>query len=615
MLKIDILSHAHLLSSLNHFTNITSSDRGMDYQAEATPTIQQLLEEDMDDSEIDVIDDLGEAIHRATIMSESELALAKHLLDEDVDANINNCNDNQQPGASSSNNAIDTASATTQCKLQLSDHACPDPRCADPKHHSAPHKDTGAANKVIDVTNGITTEGTEVEIKDIFTANTVQIVASMPAIHTAEQPAVVAESTSKRDLSASSSVDSEVYYIAPGEEPKEQREKRRKVTASRSLTKVALMNATLTANSSSAPPTTGTQTAKTKAPGNSSKSSSAQGTVNATPTPTIPSLSQINIRTVFNEPKPVETPPADGQKEKNKRITLILPANLENYKVNEAALETWRLAKTYRANQQRAYLRADVIQQLMEHDCVPSCYLGANTLPRYLIPLTDSMAETIRRHGNEKARMAIEYLQTQCTTLRRRADNTLALLKTIYEEEGDRSFDKASELIRLMTHHYRGIEVKRLQTYFKKELERKPNNIQELGELIARDMPTSSNQTAATPPRRNDSRSPAPKRRRANQREPQTEQQRTPSQPRQNNSPRGNQTRGSQRGRGQPRNQRRRMELNPDHLRFLDFFQTRRARGRGRGGRGRGRNDNARNAYAQFATQMARAFRDMADEE
>ncbi|MCP3929217.1 MAG: hypothetical protein GY705_08975, partial [Bacteroidetes bacterium] len=73
--------------------------------AETTPTLQQLYEEDMDDSEIDVIDDLGEAIHRATILSESDLALANTLLDEDEIINKNNCNDNQEASASSETTA------------------------------------------------------------------------------------------------------------------------------------------------------------------------------------------------------------------------------------------------------------------------------------------------------------------------------------------------------------------------------------------------------------------------------------------------------------------------------------------------------------------------------
>ncbi len=289
---------------------------------------------------------------------------------------------------------------------------------------------------------------------------------------------------------------------------------------------------------------------------------------------------------------------------------IFATAHLQNYDILEAPLQTWRLAKSYRANQQRAYLRADVITQMLEHDCIPSCYLGAKTLPRYLLPLSDTMCDTFRRHGREKATLSLEHLRNQCISLRKRADNTLALLRSIYQEEGDPNFTKASELIKVMVYHYRGIEVNRLQTLFKKELEKKPKNNTELGLMMVKDLPVNIQEQSLTATvanisnARNDrqQRSPAPKRRRANG-------GRGPTPP---SSPRGNQqwtrapqTRGNgrqQRGRGrQSRGVNRQRNFQQPQQ---DYPRPRRSTQRGRGNRNLTQND-----YESISRQIANLSR------
>ncbi len=426
---------------------------------------------------------------------------------------------------------------------------------------------------MIDVTHHVTTEPTQVESADVFKANTETILANAASVYLDAEGPQDTPGKSKRPLPVSSTELPVEKFSTPCSTPKPQRDKRRKVEAYRSLTSVHLNSSNNNENKKEA-------AKKSPAPVDkdttvSSGSNAGKKTTPATAPPLIPSmqlrirsLSDITTSAVYTTEKPVVNKPK-SEEQKPQKIVLELPSDLQDYQVNDAALETWRLAKTYRANQQRAYLRADVITQLLEHDCIPSCYLGVNTLPRFLLPLTDTMADTIKRHGREKADMAVEFLRNQCSTLKKRADNTLALLKTIYEEERDNSFSKAAELIKCMVFHYRGIEVKRLQANFKRELERRPTTNEQLGILMAKDLPPTvqiiptPTQTIESVPASDRQRSPTPKRKRTNR---QRRQSPAPRARNQNDRPRGRQQQQRRGGNRSPsprrRNQQRRNNNN-----------------------------------------------------
>ncbi len=296
------------------------------------------------------------------------------------------------------------------------------------------------------------------------------------------------------------------------------------------------------------------------------------------------------------------------QKKKSRKVLLVLPPELKDYNINPEAKDSWKVAKRHRANQQRSHLRADQIRQLMEIDTVPGCYLGENTLPRYLLPLSEEMGEVIRRHGKEKAELAMTLLHTQSEQLKKRADNSLLLVKQIYAEENDDSFPKAAALITHMVNHYRGLEIKCLKTTFKREYENRPLSLSALGELVAKPAPATSAAAAMS----SKSTAPPPK----SVPKPQEKLIGPAPQQRPNQSAsRGNKQmkkRGQSRGRANNNQVQNQRNFNPNYSNRGNFrgrYPTpNRGRGRGRGQRGFGGPQGGRGQEYSLAREIANAL-------
>ena len=75
--------------------------------------------------------------------------------------------------------------------------------------------------------------------------------------------------------------------------------------------------------------------------------------------------------------KPKDQKDKDTTPKTTKKVQIRLPEEVRDYEVNTEALDMWLKAKTHRANQQRAHLRADQLQQCLEQDIVPVQYMGA----------------------------------------------------------------------------------------------------------------------------------------------------------------------------------------------------------------------------------------------
>ncbi len=406
----------------------------MENNVEANSELQELFEEDLDD-DYDQPIDLGDT---EAIFKNMQVTSPDPLPQNANNSNGEDGNSTQMETTPpmDTDTAEETASGSTtptihtsatQCTIYLDETACKDPRCANPDHNTdqaiAQHREyPGESRKIINLSTNKTTISTQVTADDLFLVNTEDIVSMVDAQQQTSVKRPRSLTSSSQDLIVSTGA---IVY-----KPKAKAAKH----ADRSNNN----------NNTGQKDTQSSSSDNKKAP--SVKKADATPTTNKKVTIKIPSLIDINTTASFDTAPPEPT-------DQKKKIKLILPADLEDYKINSEAKEAWKSSKSYRANQQRARMRADQVRQLLENDCVPSCYLGANSLPRFLLPLSETMATTIRRHGVEKAQLAIEYLEAQSQHLKRRADNALLLCKQIYQEEGDTNFEKAALIIKYMVSH------------------------------------------------------------------------------------------------------------------------------------------------------------------
>lgn len=176
---------------------------------------------------------------------------------------------------------------------------------------------------------------------------------------------------------------------------------------------------------------------------------------------------------------------------------------LSTYQVNGMALPMWRSARNNRLAETKAGLRADMIENLLEHDTIPAFCYGADKLPAYLLPLSPPMADLIRQQGRDLAKMAIEDLRSRQTTAHTRMESHTKIWRDLYVQEGDNTTDQAAALADDLVTHFKKLEVKRLGDFVSKEMARRPLTNDDLGKLVCKDFQTPNKTPTQTNPRNN----------------------------------------------------------------------------------------------------------------
>ncbi|MCP3896065.1 MAG: hypothetical protein GY706_15770, partial [Bacteroides sp.] len=261
-------------------------------------------------------------------------------------------------------------------------------------------------------------------------------------------------------------------------------------------------------------------------------------------------------------------PKPKGKRDKNKKVSINSEEDLRKFKVNSFVQPTWDTAKSYGSTGQRARIRAAQIKLSLENNLIPSCFMGAGTLPRYCLPLSDEMATLIQTQGKYRARLAMQELLQQAEDLENKYFATIKLIKEQYILEGDRNAQKALRSLSQTLDQYRVSEKAKVQAIYDRELRRKPTSKDELGELMAKPLTTqsvrgSSDTRAATRPPKRDNR----RRRESNQRQRRNDtpprsnsrgrrQSKSPRPQRKGKQPKGNDRRGRGRGRDKPRHRK-----------------------------------------------------------
>ena len=197
---------------------------------------------------------------------------------------------------------------------------------------------------------------------------------------------------------------------------------------------------------------------------------------------TPPPISQAMQTDDITDPEPDPLPTTRGKK-KEKRDKVFVP---------EAAAPAWNAQKRHRGAQQKAKLRADHFASLLELDCIPSCMLGAEKLPRYLLhhgSLPEDFIDLIKTQGRERTRFVIELLRESQTSEGKLAGHYESSTKDLFKQvhQQDQLPEAEALLVRLIT-NYRSTEKRRLETLAKKELEKNPNNNQSFSAMMVKDM-------------------------------------------------------------------------------------------------------------------------------
>ena len=201
----------------------------------------------------------------------------------------------------------------------------------------------------------------------------------------------------------------------------------------------------------------------------------------------------------------------------NKRVQLL-----------PAAEPMWLAARRHRGAEQKAKLRADFNQELLEKDIIPSSFLGSEKMPRYFIKdgaLPLQMKDLIVQQGRDKAILAIEVLREEQSKEKRLADYYDGICADLYKSEGHPGLTEAMNLMSSLLTHYRGVEKRRLDSLLKREESKQPTSDEDFARLLCKDPEpfTVPNTRGSGPPRRGrPAKTPSPTRKRKSSVQPST---------------------------------------------------------------------------------------------
>ncbi len=129
---------------------------------------------------------------------------------------------------------------------------------------------------------------------------------------------------------------------------------------------------------------------------------------------------------------------------------------------------------------------------------IPSWALGPSSLPRFLLPLTETMARMITDQGRQKARLAQQELLSSAEHYETRCKNTIDIIRQQYAAESDPHSNKAVRLLKQTVDHYKGSEKLKLKSIYDREVRKQPHSNIELGELVSKPLPVNATNTDAT---------------------------------------------------------------------------------------------------------------------
>ena len=111
---------------------------------------------------------------------------------------------------------------------------------------------------------------------------------------------------------------------------------------------------------------------------------------------------------------------------------------------------------------------------MRKSEVIPVVFFGADRLPGYFHPLSQKMADLIRKQGTARCKLAIAELR-ECQALeKKRADTKTDMCRQIYVDEDDDTFPAAEEAISKLVTRFRNTELRRIEAIEKLETARNP---------------------------------------------------------------------------------------------------------------------------------------------
>ena len=145
------------------------------------------------------------------------------------------------------------------------------------------------------------------------------------------------------------------------------------------------------------------------------------------------------------------------------------------YVVNSKAMAIWLLSKKHRSYEQRATLRARLIDDLLKLSMAPLWTIRRDYLPRpQYVVMTPGLLALYKRHAMEVAAQARDDLLLAASEEGSKADEYLNLTQTIYIKHKDNDFFKAESRIVDIIDKYGIQEKKKLSASFVKDREAFP---------------------------------------------------------------------------------------------------------------------------------------------
>ena len=205
------------------------------------------------------------------------------------------------------------------------------------------------------------------------------------------------------------------------------------------------------------------------------------------------------------------------------------PPPSKRVQILPAAEPMWLAARRHRGAEQKAKLRADFNQHLLEQDTIPSHFLGGDKLPRYYIrdgSLPTSLKDLIVSQAREKTLHAIELLRDEQTREKRLADYYDGITADLYTQEDHPGLIEAQNLMASLLTHYRNVEKRRLDSLEKREVAKQPSSDEEYARALCKDPEAinapSTSRGPGTNRRSRQARSPSPNRKRKSSAQPPT---------------------------------------------------------------------------------------------
>jgi len=149
----------------------------------------------------------------------------------------------------------------------------------------------------------------------------------------------------------------------------------------------------------------------------------------------------------------------------------------DQFSVNPKAMDIWLLSKKHRSYEQRATLRARLIEDHLKHGTVPLWALRRDYEPRpQYIECTPEMLALTKRHAREVAQQALNDLEAKAAEEQVKADDFLNITQQIYVKENDVNFFQAESRIVDIIDKYGSQEKRKLSAAYCKDRDAFPSN-------------------------------------------------------------------------------------------------------------------------------------------